>query len=406
MYNDRVAILPRSAALLPQWLNERSFASTPCPSSPSASNGPLTALKMLARSKHMRAQPPVGRPAAFSPHGALVEGNQTFPAASGVYGPQPTVRPSALGAGEHPSARWMPSFAQMPRRASTPFLTVPWARCKAIAAAVARMFRGFFIPKAASAWGGQATSPMNAPARGVIAPFPKDGRADGPNGPFQSFGVPRWKDDTASLDEDEPFPSLQQPHPAKMLLCSEFLPPEPRSEEVDWPQAHVPDDASKERWKISTLRPQQGRAASAKTPPVPPSSTLKHTPVNKPLGQRSQSASPSQASLPDDVSKEQWKISRLRPQQGGAASAKMPPVPSSSTLKHPPVNKPLGRRSQSASLSQANFPDDVSKEQWKGRILPPQERSVPVHRPLTETRRNVYQPQLAPSVFSADQETD
>jgi hypothetical protein len=210
------------------------------------------------------------------------------------------------------------------------------------------MFRGFFIPKAASAWEGQTTSQMNVPAQGVIAPFPKDGRADGPNGSFQSFGVPVWKGDTASLDEDEPFPSLRQPDPAKMLLCREFSPPKQRLEKVDSPQARVPDDASKEQWKMSMLRPQQGEDVFAKTPPAPPSSTLKHPPVKKPLGQRSKHASPPHASLPDDA----------------------------------------------------------SKEQGKSRVLPPQERSVPVHRPLTETRRNVYQPQLAPNIFSVDQETD
>lgn len=348
MYNHRVAILPGSAALLPQWLNERSFASTPCPSMPCASNGPLAALKTLIRPKSTRIQPPGGRPAAFGSRGALVKGNQTFPAASGVHGPQPTVRQSALDAGEHPSARWMSSFPQMLRRTSTSFSTVPLARCKAIAAAVARMFRGFFLPKAASAWEGQTTSQMNVPAQGVIAPFSKEGRADGPNGPFQSFGVPVWKGDTASLDEDEPFPSLRQPDPAKMLLCSSFAPPKQRSEKVDLPQARVPDDASKEQWKMSMLRPQQGGVVSAKTPSAPPSSTLKHSPVKKPSGQRSKHASPSHASLPDDA----------------------------------------------------------SKEQGKSRVLPPQERSVPVHRPLTETRRNVYQPQLAPNIFSVDQETD
>ncbi|SIT73205.1 hypothetical protein SAMN04487768_2728 [Burkholderia sp. b13] len=349
MYNHRVAIPPGSAALLPQWLNERSLASTPCPSRPSASNGPLAALKMLARPKNMRGQPPARRPAAFGLHGSLVEGNPTFPAASRVYGPQPTLRQSALGAGEPPSTRWMPSFPQMLRQASTSFSTVPWARCKAIAAAVARMFRGLFIPKAASAWEGQATSPINAPAQGGVAPFPKDGRADGPNDPFQPFGVPRWKSDTAYLDEDEPFPSLQQPDPAKMLLCSPFRPPKPRSEEVDSLQARIPFDASKEQWKISILRPQQGGAVFARTPPAPPSSTLKYI---------------------------------------------------------PPVKKPSGQRSKSASPLQASLLDDVSKQQWKSRILPLQERSVPAHKPLTETRRNVYQPQLAPSIFSADQETD
>ncbi|SIT71782.1 hypothetical protein SAMN04487769_1947 [Burkholderia sp. b14] len=99
-------------------------------------------------------------------------------------------------------------------------------------------------------------------------------------------------------------------------------------------------------------------------------------------------------------------MSILRPQQGEAVFAKTPPAPPSSTLKHTPVKKPSGQRSKSASPLQASFLDDVSKQQWKSRILPLQERSVPAHKPLTETRRNVYQPQLAPSIFLADQETD